>query len=231
MGIARAGEQSIDYGDTSQRPPSPKAGDIYIDTEQKITLHCYTDGTWVYDGGPGFTTKAGTRVVSAGGWAAWGIVAVPAAAGTIYCQPIFIQRQTAFVGFGLNIQTAAAAGSLARCAIYNWKDGGLGSLVLDGGTVSTASTGNKVITIAQTLQGWYWACVVCDNTPNLGGIDTSLPFHSPTGGRINAYSSNLYGLIGSVTGKTAYVAAGFPTTGDALAGYTTADYAVMKFTE
>ena len=38
--------QEIQYGNTAQRPPYPKAGDIYIDTEADTLYACFTDNTW-----------------------------------------------------------------------------------------------------------------------------------------------------------------------------------------
>lgn len=38
--------QDIGWGNTAQKPPHPKAGDIYVDEEADTTYVCYTDGTW-----------------------------------------------------------------------------------------------------------------------------------------------------------------------------------------
>lgn len=46
MGIVRAGEQGIEYGNSNQLPASPKAGDIYVDTEASKFYTCFADGTW-----------------------------------------------------------------------------------------------------------------------------------------------------------------------------------------
>ena len=66
---------------------------------------------------------------------------------------------------GCLVTVAAGAGSLGRLGIYysSLTNCYPGELLLDAGTVSVASTGNREITISQTLsEGIYWLAYLAD---------------------------------------------------------------------
>ena len=84
----------------------------------------------------------------------------------IYYVPFFVRKKTTFTRIG--IQVITAAGTSARLGIYNAANGIPTSLLLDCGTVSTASTGEKEITISQSLNvGFYFLAFVADNAPTI----------------------------------------------------------------
>ena len=82
-------------------------------------------------------------------------------ANTINYVPFFCRQKTTFTRIG--IQVTSALGTNARLGIYNAANGIPTSLLLDCGTVSTASIGEKEATISQTLNvGFYFLAVVAD---------------------------------------------------------------------
>ena len=97
----------------------------------------------------------------AGGSSTFGI-----STNTIYYVPFFVRKKTTFTRIG--IQVTALSGTIARFGIYNADNGMPTSLVLDCGTVSTASTGEKEATISQSLNvGFYYLAVVSDGGPTI----------------------------------------------------------------
>jgi hypothetical protein len=86
----------------------------------------------------------------------------PAAANRLYGIPVYISEACTVTKIGLET-TAGNAGN-ARLGIYNMDSDALPStLVLDAGTVTTTSTGEKEISISQALAaGWYFLGVVFD---------------------------------------------------------------------
>ena len=87
-------------------------------------------------------------------------------ANRLYCTEFVCTERTTFTRIG--IEVTASAGTSARLGIYNASSGVPGSLVVDAGTVSTASTGIKEATISTTLMpGPYFLGVVFDNTPTV----------------------------------------------------------------
>ena len=88
-------------------------------------------------------------------------------ADTLYGVPFFVGKGETFTRIGINVNTGAG-GTNARLGIYNVEDGVVSTLVLDAGTVSTATGGDKEITISQTLSaGLYLLVAVSDGTPEL----------------------------------------------------------------
>lgn len=82
---------------------------------------------------------------------------------SLRARPFWVPVRRAFDRIGINVTTAASAGSggVLRMGIYNSAPGAPGSLLLDAGTAGSESTGAKEITIAQTLgPGVYWLAVV-----------------------------------------------------------------------
>jgi len=86
------------------------------------------------------------------------------AANTLYATPFVVTDTATFTRIGINVTTLSTGG--ARLGIYNFANGVPTTLVLDAGTVSVTSTGEKEITISQSLSaGAYMLVMLCDGTP------------------------------------------------------------------
>lgn len=71
---------------------------------------------------------------------------------------------------GCLVTVAGGAGSLGRMGIYNASttEAYPSTLLIDGGTVSVASTGNREVTVAVTLAaGFYWLAYLADTVVTL----------------------------------------------------------------
>jgi hypothetical protein len=87
-----------------------------------------------------------------------------AVANRLYYLPFFVRKKTTFTRIG--IQVVVLGGTSARLGIYNAANGIPTSLLLDCGTISTASSGEKEATISQSLNtGFYFLAFVADGTP------------------------------------------------------------------
>jgi hypothetical protein len=79
--------------------------------------------------------------------------------GSLFFQRIYVPRATTFTRFNCSVTTSAASSAL-RFGIYPDNAGGIGSLSVDLGTVSSTSTGIKSMNITQSLAaGFYWLAV------------------------------------------------------------------------
>lgn len=79
----------------------------------------------------------------------------------IYYVPMLITSAKTFIKIGVNV--ASALGTNGRLGIYSNANGIPTTKLLDAGTVSIASTGEKEITISQDLApGWYWLAFIPD---------------------------------------------------------------------
>jgi hypothetical protein len=93
-------------------------------------------------------------------------------AGRIYTCPIIIQRTA--TANRINVQITSTSATSIRLGIYEELSGAPGDLLLDAGTVSAASTGNKAITISQELTpGIYFLCLLAEGTPGVDAIEES----------------------------------------------------------
>ena len=104
----------------------------------------------------------------------------------LYYIPIFIERSITFVRIGIHVTSAGGGGTVARLGIYNSTfdaDSQLkpDTLESDSGTITVASTGEKEITIARTLdKGFYFLAVSTDaNTTTLAVVDAASRSHIP----------------------------------------------------
>jgi len=92
---------------------------------------------------------------------------------------IYVGDSTSFTRIGCNVSAAGAGGTVARLGIYNVSVQSNrriepGSLLVDAGTVSVATTGDKEIVIAQTLErGFYFLAISSDGTPTMFRPSTS----------------------------------------------------------
>lgn len=131
-----------------------------------------------------------------------GSSAVAVVADKIYSAPFLVLKEESFDRIGISVGTGAVGA--ARLGIYasgtNWKPG---SLVLDAGEIAdTSSTGDKEITINQTLApGLYWLVAAFNGTPSI--ISTTpvinllgLPSTLATGGTsVISYAGMIYGAL------------------------------------
>lgn len=97
------------------------------------------------------------------------VATLPAGPNVLVASPIYVPRTNTVDRIGFSISSGQAAGT-ARCGIYeNDTSGKPGALLLDAGTVSVATSGDKEITISQELEGgkWYWLAMA-------SGVDISI---------------------------------------------------------
>lgn len=96
-----------------------------------------------------------------------GLTAVAMVANKIYATPFVVRRAITIDRIAIAV-SALAAGASARLGIYNnGTNHHPGSLVLDAGEVSVATTGTKAITISRALaKGLYWMAFVSDGAPS-----------------------------------------------------------------
>lgn len=143
---------------------------------------------------------------------------------TIYYQPLYVPKSTAFDRLGFDISTGAgAAQNEVRTAIYKTTGGKPGALVVDNGrTVIGTGTGNINVTIAQTLvAGWYWLAVIANRAPSGSATQPtlratasearcpSLYWIGSAAPNISGTASNSYRFVETVADWTTYV---FPAT-------------------
>lgn len=110
------------------------------------------------------------------------------AANTIYFAPFRPRRTTTFDRIGISVSSLAAGGS-AQIGVYNRHGTTFepDTLLLDAGVVSTASTGDKPLTVSLVLVGdvLYWLAVLHNAAPAVRRPpNTSLP--SQLGGGLDA---------------------------------------------
>ena len=88
--------------------------------------------------------------------------------GDLGAVPFILAAGATLDSIGVNV-TSGAAGSTVRLGIYDDDTGYPGDLVLDAGTVDTATTGVKEASISQVLEvGRYWlAAVAQGGTPSI----------------------------------------------------------------
>jgi len=82
----------------------------------------------------------------------------------VYYAPVLLRQAARFADISTYISTAVAS-TQARLGIYGIDTDGLpGALVIDGGTVSTATTGAKTITLDEDVSaGWYYLAFIIDS--------------------------------------------------------------------
>lgn len=92
-------------------------------------------------------------------------------ANVLWAIPFIVVRDMTVDRIAIEV-AVLAAGASARLGIYNNGTNLYpGTLLLDAGTVSVATTGIKTITINQALpKGIYWMVVVSDGNPSLASL-------------------------------------------------------------
>lgn len=149
-----------------------------------------------------------------------GLTTFALTANRLYFAPFFCIATTTFDRLVVYVSTAVAATNL-RLGIFNsGSDGFPGTRLLDAGTVASATTGTKEITISQSLTAdtVYWLGVVSDGAPSIRvrsnsespslGIGDNITTNPDTG----IYMSHTYGALPASAGPLVYHGAGSSTT-------------------
>jgi len=125
------------------------------------------------------------------GWAVAALGDQVPGAGVIYYVPIFVSELTTYDYIGVNVAGAGIPGSAAEMRVYNWNGGVPGTQVLNAGSVTTATTGERSIAITLSLaRGYYFLALRAGGNADLfcpyltpppivcpvQGIDTAGPF-------------------------------------------------------
>lgn len=137
-------------------------------------------------------------------------------ANRLYAIPHIVGATTTFTRIGIRV-TSAIAGN-ARLGIYNWAAGVPTTLVLDCGTVSTSSTGDKEITISQSLAaGVYALGVVFDAAPSVAVanernlINYLVGDASSTSNDVFQYVAHVYAALPASFGTPTYTGTASPS--------------------
>lgn len=125
-----------------------------------------------------------------GGWANQTLTA-----NMLYATFLYVARAITIDRIAVWVSTADAVNPNIRLGIYN--DGANlypGTLLLDAGVVSAATTGLKAIEISQALtKGLYWVVAVSDGTPTLRATDANTMQWTPLGLDSTDITANLIG--------------------------------------
>lgn len=134
--------------------------------------------------------------------------------GRLYYWPFLAQRRCTYDRIGTYVDTAAAAGKVARLGIYDSDANGLPlSLVLDAGEFAVDSLGAKDITISQELEGGrlYWTAFHTDGSPTTRSLNQTSMFYL---GRLDSgntarairqiYETIAYGALPATVGTLVY---------------------------
>lgn len=137
-------------------------------------------------------------------------------ANRLYAIPHVVGETTTFTRIGIRVSSAIAGN--ARLGIYNWAAGVPTTLVLDCGTVSTGTLGDKEITISQSLAaGVYALGVVFDAAPSVAVanernlINYLVGDVSSTGNDVFQYVAHVYGALPASFGTPTYTGTASPS--------------------
>lgn len=138
------------------------------------------------------------------------------AANRLYFKPFVVTEETTFTRVGFEVTTGAAGN--ARIGIYNFVNGIPTSLITDFGTVDTGTTGNKEVTISETLSpGIYAIATVFNATPDVRELTKTNSITDWYVGLTNTTDTTTAGGYGSHT------YGGLPSTFPSIASYETTD--------
>lgn len=119
------------------------------------------------------------------GWYSHATIYSLITAGRIYYIPIFVTKTITFIRIGIYVDTGSAGTCDLR--VFSWLNGLPNSLILNAGTVNTAATGYKEITISLTLtRGYYFLAARFTGTPTVSGPSTASAVFPPVPGFISA---------------------------------------------
>ena len=149
-------------------------------------------------------------------------------ANRLYATPLLVVRNITIDRIAIQV-TTLAGGASARLGIFN-NGANLypGSLLLDAGTVSVATTGIKAITINQALtKGLYWFAVVSDGVPQLYAGNPPRPSILGLGSALFVYS-NVGWYVAHTFGTLPDPFTGGATLGNGSNGYPSAFMVVPR---
>lgn len=136
-------------------------------------------------------------------------------AGRLYAVPLDLGSAETIDRLSIDCTTAGTDASVVRLGVYADADDVPGSLLVDGGTVSTLTTGAKAVTISQAVgPGRCWLVAVAQ------GATTTQPTLRSVGSTTNnsavASASNANGYVGylSASSVTGALPASFGTPGE-----------------
>lgn len=148
--------------------------------------------TGYYYGHPASTTTAAGSAVTA---------------NQLYAIPVFVPETVTITKVALFVTTGAASSNV-RLGLYNCAAGVPTSLVIDGGTASTAgSSTTPSVTISQSLSpGWYFIAAVFDGTPTIrvatANRGTILGMSTVNGNGVTQFTQSFtYGALNSTFGS------------------------------
>jgi len=155
-------------------------GDIWLNTTSNTPKYLDATGTVATFGGGGGSVVVPPRVKTGYYYTNLGTdnsgnFSVSAGTTNLVVQPFYLGASATAVRLAVQVATSAASGVM-RLGIYSnsASEDYPSTLLLDAGTVSTATTGAKQITISQSLTaGLYWlAYLSTTGAPNLYGVDS-----------------------------------------------------------
>ena len=156
------------------------------------------------------------------GWDFNGQASVNFNVGELVYMLIYVPITTTYDRIGIQVNTAVAASNL-RLGVYhpNAVGDGPGALLIDFGTVATATNGVKEITISQELTpGFYFLSLVRDAEAavRLRGINLSSEvYNTPGSGKCSNVGAGSGAIsVQGTTGRAADVAGGLPGTAPAI---------------
>jgi hypothetical protein len=121
--------------------------------------------------------------------------------------PIIVRQSVTVDQIGINVGVAEA-GSLVRLGLYENVDGVLGDLIVDAGTVDGSTTGNKTITISETLDaGLVWGAAVFQNSTTTLAVP-----HGLDSGLVKVFGNSPSGASNVPTGFQDGVSGALPAT-------------------
>lgn len=122
-----------------------------------------------------------------------------------YFVPYVVEEPHTFIGLGLNVTTAGAAGAIIRFGLYQDNNGIPGALIVDAGTVAADTTGFKAVTISAMLApGLYWTSVASQGPSTQPTVKMRAGWHDQSVGVITPGNFRCGGyLLTGVTGAFA----------------------------
>ena len=111
----------------------------------------------------------------------------------LYLIPLDTPASASFDRIGVEVTTAGAAGALLRLGVYTANSGGLPTTLLsDFGTVDSATTGNKELTVSRALSDTTaWLAVACQvATCSVRTLGSAPDRRIPTNSLANIFGGN-----------------------------------------
>jgi len=211
------------FPNVSSDPANPRKGDAWLNVTSNTPKYVDATGSVSTFGGGGSAAltprfKTGYYYTYLGADGSGGTLAA-ATLNVLYLQPFYVGASATATKMATYVVTTATSGVM-RLGIYNnsASEDYPGTLLLDAGTVSTATVGTKIITISQPLsQGLYWlAYLSTTGSPSLLGFNNVTGAGGGGGAAPNttmmpAFASSLFtstanALAWTLSGQTSFPA-------------------------